>query len=131
MTVLETSGPYGAKWVPEGADMPCFGRKGYQKARNIIPEGSKKVVWSASLACFTITHFSVAKAIFKKIQQYFPEVFYLLPANAGPDIAQARGENLRWFPPNLSQAENSAGAISSSKRIFASFPRPENNDENR
>ena len=64
--LLETPGPYGAKWVPEGADMPCFGRKGYQKARNITPEGSKKVVWSASLACFTVTHFSGAKAIFKK-----------------------------------------------------------------
>ena len=58
-------------------------------------------------------------------------MFYLLPANAGPVIAQARGENLRWFPPNLTQAENSAGAIPGCKRIFASFPRSENNDENR
>ena len=37
--VLETPGPYGAKWVPEGADRPCFGRKGYQKARNMKPDG--------------------------------------------------------------------------------------------
>ena len=75
--ILETPGPYGAKWVPEGADMPCFGRKGYQKARNITPEGSKKVVWSASLACFTITHFSVAKTILTKYDNTFQMCFTL------------------------------------------------------
>ena len=72
---LGTHAPYGAKWVPEGADRPCLGQKGYQKARNIRPEGSKKVVWSASLACFTITHFSVAKTILTKYDNTFQMCF--------------------------------------------------------
>ena len=75
LMLFETPGPNGAKWVPEGADRPCFERKGYQKARNITPEGSKKVVWSASLACFTITHFSVARAIFTKYDNTFQMCF--------------------------------------------------------
>ena len=98
LTVLETSGPYGAKWVPEGADMPCFGRKGYQKARNITPEGSKKVVWSASLACFTITHFSVAKAIFKKYGSAFQMCFTFYQLTLGQSSPRLGGKTYGGSP---------------------------------
>ena len=60
---------------PRGCGHAVFWTKRDQTTRNITPEASKKVVWSASLACFTITNFSVAKAIFKKHGSTFQMCF--------------------------------------------------------
>ena len=65
--------------VPSGSQRVRTGRvldeKGTKKLEILRLKGSKKVVRSASLACFTITHFSVAKAIFKKYGNTFQKCF--------------------------------------------------------
>ena len=85
-----------AHMVPSGSQRVWTGRvwdeKGTKKLEILRMKGSKKVVWSASLACFTTTHFSVAKAIFKKYGNPFQKCFTFYRLTLGQSSPRLGGK---------------------------------------
>ncbi len=60
---------------------------------------------------------------FHQILHYFSDVFY--------QVTLGQSSPSRWFPPNLTQAENSANEMLVRNPIFVSFSRSEKYGENR
>ena len=114
------------------AHMVPSGSQRVRTGRVLDEKGTKKLeIWSLMvskkrcperLTCMFYNHsFLSCQDNFQKIRQYFPDVFYLLPANARPVIDQARGENLRWGWPTRAEINRQGHSIIEKYQIFRHF----------